>query len=249
MDTIKQMPMDARVWVYQSNSRLSEEEIQAIKIKGAAFIESWAAHGAALKASFDILHNRFIILAVDEKQAQASGCSIDKSVGFMKALEQEFNLQLFDRMQVAYRTQQDIEVCTLSEFEKLAKQGIVTPSTVVFNNMITTKAAFDSAWEVPLKESWQKKVLSLFALSSADPVFFHPSVLAKCLNTCSNTPSSGGASLLFFTVFVFPSFVNVMMRIGKSGASPMYSLFNLVKFALSIASINFEYSSLEIALE
>jgi hypothetical protein len=160
MNTIKQMPMDARVWVYQSNTRLSEEEMQAIKIKGAAFIESWAAHGAELRASFDVLYNRFIIIAVDEKQAQASGCSIDKSVGFIKALEQEFNLQLFDRMQVAYRKEQEIEVCTLSEFEKLAKQGMVTPSTVVFNNMITTKAAFDSAWEVPLQESWQKRVLS-----------------------------------------------------------------------------------------
>jgi hypothetical protein len=160
MDSIKQMPVDAKVWVYQSNTRLSEEEIRAITAKGQAFIENWAAHGAALKASFDILYNRFIIIAVDEKQAQASGCSIDKSVGFMKMLEQEFNLQLFDRMQVAYRTEQEIEVCSLAEFEKLAKLGKVTPSTVVFNNMITTKAAFDSTWEIPLQESWQKSVLS-----------------------------------------------------------------------------------------
>jgi hypothetical protein len=160
MNTIEEMPMDARVWVYQSNTLLSEEEIRAIKIKGAAFIESWAAHGAALKASFDILYDRFIIIGVDEKQAQASGCSIDKSVGFMKALEQEFNLQLFDRMQVAYRKQQEIEVCGLAQFEKLAQQGVVTPSTMVFNNMITTKAAFDTEWEVPLQQSWQKRVLS-----------------------------------------------------------------------------------------
>jgi hypothetical protein len=51
-------------------------------------------------------------------------------------------------------------VCTLQEFEKLAKQGMVTASTLVFNNMITTKADFDAAWEVPLQESWQKRVLS-----------------------------------------------------------------------------------------
>lgn len=160
MNTIQQMPVDARVWVYQSNTRLSEQQVREISAKGTAFIESWAAHGAALKASFDILYNRFLVLAVDEKQAQASGCSIDKSVGFMKLLEQEFNIQLFDRMQVAYRRQQEIEVCSLAEFEKLAKQGIVTPSTVVFNNMVTTKEAFDAAWEVPLQESWQKRVLS-----------------------------------------------------------------------------------------
>jgi hypothetical protein len=78
----------------------------------------------------------------------------------MKMLEQEFNLQLFDRMQVAYRKEQAIEVCSLKEFEKLAAAGVVTSSTVVFNNMITTKADFDSSWEVPLLESWQKRVLS-----------------------------------------------------------------------------------------
>ncbi|MBA3706175.1 MAG: ABC transporter ATPase [Bacteroidetes bacterium] len=153
------MPQTARVWVYQSNRLLTDAEISAIKKAGIGFIADWAAHGASLKASFDALYNRFIVIAVDEQQALASGCSIDKSVKFIKDLEQQFDLNLFDRLQVAYRKGNEIVVCHLSEFEKLAQQGIVNESTIVFNNMVTTKATFDKDWEIPLSGSWQKRVL------------------------------------------------------------------------------------------
>lgn len=154
------MPANARVWVYQSNTILTEEQTAAIVNQGNEFINNWAAHGAALNASFDVLYKRFIIIGVDEKQAQASGCSIDKSLAFIKLLEQEFKLQLLDRMQVAYRKNDTIEVCSLKEFEKLANNGAVDAATIVFNNMITTKGEFDSDWEVPLKQSWQSRVLN-----------------------------------------------------------------------------------------
>ena len=160
MTNITNMPSEARVWVYQSNRLLSEAEVKEIEVLGQLFILDWAAHGASLKASFDILHNLFIVIAVDEKQAMASGCSIDKSVRFMKELEQKMNLNLFDRMQVAYRSQSEIKICKLSDFEKLASDKIVDGSTTVFNNMVSSKSAFELEWEVPLKQSWQSRVLA-----------------------------------------------------------------------------------------
>jgi hypothetical protein len=160
METIKNMPENARVWVYQSNRLLSEAEVSEAKQAGIHFLTDWSAHGASLKASFDILYNRFIVIAVDEQQAMASGCSIDKSVKFVKELEGQFGLNLFDRLQVAYRKENEILVSHLSEFEKLAQQGVINELTIVFNNMVSTKAAFDKEWEVPVKESWQKRVLA-----------------------------------------------------------------------------------------
>ncbi|MGQ0827010.1 MAG: ABC transporter ATPase [Bacteroidota bacterium] len=160
METIKNMPANARVWVYQSNRSLSDPEINDIKNAGIQFISDWTAHGASLKASFDVIYNRFIVIAVDEQQALASGCSIDKSVKFMKELEQQFGLNLFDRMQVAYRKGSTIATCHISEFERLAGEGAVNESTIVFNNMVAAKNAFDREWEVPLKNSWQKRVLA-----------------------------------------------------------------------------------------
>ena len=160
MTKLKNMPQDARLWVYQSNRILSDAEVKAIEAEGLKFIFDWAAHGASLKASFDVLHNLFVVIAVDEKQAMASGCSIDKSVHFVKELEQKLSLNLFDRMQVAYRSANEIKVCKLSDFEKLATEGLINESTIVFNNMVSSKETFDSQWEVPLKQSWQSRVLA-----------------------------------------------------------------------------------------
>jgi hypothetical protein len=159
MNTIKNMPPDARVWVYQSNKALSDTELNSLEAEGEKFVSNWSAHGAALNASFDVLYNRFIVIAVDEKQALASGCSIDKSVHFIKQIEQQFGLNLFDRMQVAYKSGAEIAACSLAEFEKLAAEKKVNEDTIVFNNMINTKAAFDTEWEVPVKNSWQSRVL------------------------------------------------------------------------------------------
>jgi hypothetical protein len=159
MNSIKQMPPDARVWVYQSNRNLSDAEVSTINTAGLSFTSDWTAHGASLKASFDLLYNRFVVIAVDEHQASASGCSIDKAVHFVKGLEKQFNLNFFDRMQVAFRNGNEIDSCSLSEFEKLATQNQVNESTIVFNNMVDSKSAFDSEWEVPLKQSWQNRVL------------------------------------------------------------------------------------------
>ncbi|MDF2438554.1 MAG: transporter ATPase [Bacteroidota bacterium] len=159
MNSIKTMPPDARLWVYQSNRALSESEVKSIQNEGEMFVNDWSAHGAALRASFDILYDRFVVIAVDEKQALASGCSIDKSVHFIKGLEQKYNLNFFDRMQVAYKKSEKIEAVSFSEFEKLAENKTVDENTIVFNNMVSSKTAFENEWEVPLKSSWQSRVL------------------------------------------------------------------------------------------
>ena len=160
MTQVSNMPSNARLWVYQNSRFFSDAEVKAIELAGNNFISNWDAHGASLKASFDVLNSCFIVVAVDEQQAMASGCSIDKSVKFVKDLEAQMNLNLFDRMQVAYRAGAEIKLCKLSDFEKLAAQGLVTESTIVFNNMVSTKSSFDSEWEVPLTKSWQSRVLS-----------------------------------------------------------------------------------------
>ncbi len=157
--SISKMPLDARVWIFQSNRGLTDSEVIAIEKAGHNFIVGWTSHGASLKASFDVLYNRFIVIAVDEKQASVGGCSIDSANNFVKELEKQFNLNLFDRMQVAYRKENEILICHLSDFEKLAAQNIVNESTIVFNNLISTKKEFDNNWEVNLKQSWQSRLL------------------------------------------------------------------------------------------
>ena len=78
------LPQNSRIWIYQADREFTRVEVDLLQENAIAFIEEWTRHGAALKGSFALKYNRFLILAVDESFANASGCSIDASVRFVK---------------------------------------------------------------------------------------------------------------------------------------------------------------------
>ncbi|MBC8052145.1 MAG: ABC transporter ATPase [Sphingobacteriaceae bacterium] len=148
----------SRVWIYQSNRPFSLQEEHSIKEKLSSFISQWEAHGNKLTAMAAIRYNRFIILAVDEELAGATGCSIDKSVNLMKEVGKEFNVELFDRFNIAYHGSAGIASCGRDEFEILISEGKVTKDTIVFNNLVQTMGEMETNWEVPFNQSWHEKV-------------------------------------------------------------------------------------------
>jgi hypothetical protein len=148
----------SRVWIYQSDRPFLANEEHLITQKLSSFISQWEAHGSKLTAKAEIRYNRFIILMVDEAQAGATGCSIDKSVNLMKQVEQELNVNLFDRFNIAYRDGDEIKSCSRDDFEQLISDKKITQETIVFNNMVATLEELESAWEVPLKNSWHVRI-------------------------------------------------------------------------------------------
>lgn len=160
MNNFNNISSASKIWVYQSNREFFSSEANEIKALANDFVKEWASHGNTLAAAAELVYNRFLVLAVDESQAGASGCSIDKSVKFIQSLEQKYNCDFFDRMQVAYRDEnKNIKACSLTEFEDLIEDGIVTESTIVFNNLVHTREDFDTRWEVPLKDSWHNQLI------------------------------------------------------------------------------------------
>ena len=149
----------SRVWIYLSSRPFTDVEISDINLALKHFIKDWTAHGADLKAQGEILYNRFIVLMVDETEAGASGCSIDKSVHFMKMLEKTYNVQLFNRMLVAYREGTEVKVTHANEVKQLIEGGKLNEETPVFNTLIQTKQEFDQQFIIPLKESWLARFL------------------------------------------------------------------------------------------
>ena len=149
-----QFSENSRVWVYQSDRKLTDGEVIQLQILLDNFTAGWTAHNNQLKAKGEIRYNRFLILTVDENQAGASGCSIDKSVHFMKQVEQQFNINLFDRFNLAYREGNEVLSVPRHNFEELLKQGRITTNTIVFNNMVQNLNELQNKWEVPFKDSW-----------------------------------------------------------------------------------------------
>ncbi|POY38510.1 ABC transporter ATPase [Solitalea longa] len=150
----------SRVWIYQSNRELNTHEISRLETILDQFTTEWTAHDNLLKAKSEIRYNRFIILMVDESQYGASGCSIDKSVRLMKEIEQTFDINLFDRFNIAYKTGEEVKSVSRDNFEELLKAKKLNNETIVFNNLVASKKDFETKWEVQLKDSWHNQVFS-----------------------------------------------------------------------------------------
>src|SRR5690606_15078286 len=108
----------ARVWIYQANRSFTEEEIVEIKEKAQDFITQWTVHGENLRASYELRYKRFLIFGLDQEFNVPSGCSIDASVRFIQQLENEYNVDLLDKMNVSYRQGDYIAYKPLSDFKK-----------------------------------------------------------------------------------------------------------------------------------
>ncbi|RDC56350.1 ABC transporter ATPase [Pedobacter chinensis] len=150
----------SRVWIYQSNRKFTSQEESEILNKLASFTNQWKAHGNELLAKAEIRYGFFIILTVDETQANVTGCSIDSSVRLIKEIEQEYNVDLFNRFNMAYKVDNDVVVNNKEDFETLINIKKINPETIVFNNMVQNLAELETKWEVPFKNSWHSTVFA-----------------------------------------------------------------------------------------
>ena len=153
----KNLPNNSRVWMYQADRVFTAQEVAIISTKAVDFIEQWTRHGDNLKGSFTIKYNQFLVIAVDESFNDVSGCSIDASVRFVQQLENELEIDLMNKMNTAFKVGGNINIVSLVNFQNFVKEGKISEDTTVFNNMIQSKAEFDSNWEVPASQSWHKR--------------------------------------------------------------------------------------------
>lgn len=156
---MQQLSDQSRVWIYQSNRPFTEAEEHRLQQQLNSFAQSWVSHNRQLMAAAGIHYQRFIVLMVDETMAGASGCSIDASVHFLKNIEQEYGVQLFDRMNFAFWKGEQVEVLPQEKFAEQYRSGTISGETRVFDNLVKTKAEFEQAWIKPLSESWHSRLV------------------------------------------------------------------------------------------
>ncbi len=157
MNKYEQLSPESRVWIYQSNPAFLEDDLDELNTQLSNFSTHWVSHNQQLLAFAKVYHRQFIVLMVDESQAGASGCSIDKSVHFMKTLEFRYGVNLFDRMTFAVKKGDEILTMPKDVFAKEFSAGNISEETLVFDNLVKTKADFEKSWVKPISESWHKK--------------------------------------------------------------------------------------------
>ncbi len=149
---------ESRVWVYTASRLLSDDEVQTAQTALNIFVQQWTAHNQALKAAAEIFENQFVILLVDESQAGASGCSIDKSVHFLEALGQKLNVDLFERMRFAWVQNEALQFAGRADFSAQVQQAKITDNTLMVNTLVQNKKELQENWLLPFSKSWHRRL-------------------------------------------------------------------------------------------
>lgn len=149
----------SKVWIYQADREFTYDELDAIRPELQQFLEDWTSHNNQLMTYGNIFHRRFLAIFVDETLSGASGCSIDASVRYVKSLEQQYNLSLMGRDQVAIMVDEEISTFPLNNLPDEVESKRINNETFVFDNLVKTKGAFLTEWIKPLEQSWHKRFL------------------------------------------------------------------------------------------
>ena len=150
----EQLKGNGRVWIYTSSRALTADELALIAHELTTFLSSWAAHGKSLKAAFELIHDRIIVLAVDEDIEQATGCSIDTASQWFAALDRQLDLDLFNRLNLAFLTDDIFELVPMHQLEQAFASGRIRRDSIFFNNSVSRLNDLRSNWKIPFEQSW-----------------------------------------------------------------------------------------------
>lgn len=153
---LDELPGSARIWIFGAGRRLRSAEVASLLAAVDGFLAEWRAHGVPLRGARDWRCGRFLVVGVDVEAAPPTGCSVDALVGVLRRLEQDMGVRFLGNEAVWYRDAQGaVQAASRAEFRSLAREGCVTPDSVVFDNSVTDLAGLrNGQWEGPARDRW-----------------------------------------------------------------------------------------------
>ncbi len=152
------LPEASKIWIYPSSRKFYPQEMEALHEKLTEFVTNWKTEDPGFSASYQLLHNRFIVFVAAEG-AVLSNADIDTQVSFVLALQSTYDVVLIDKMNVCFKQGMHVQYKDLKEFKKLLKNRAVTAKTIVFDNLIHTKEELENFWELPIEDTWYNRFL------------------------------------------------------------------------------------------
>lgn len=152
------LPDDARLWVFAASEAIPADAEADLLARVDTFLDGWNAHGHPLVGARDWRDGRFLFVAVDERSAPPSGCSIDALHRALKDFEDERGVGLTDHVDVVFRRDDGrVARATRPAFARLAREGEVGLGTVVFDTTITRKHEIERRFEVVARDAWHRR--------------------------------------------------------------------------------------------
>jgi hypothetical protein len=155
------LPDSARVWVFGSGSDLPADSQTTLLSAVDDYLSDWRAHGSPLTVGRDWRDSRFLAIAVDQTDENASGCSLDALFRVLRTQEGRIGSPLLGNAQVYYRDPESgtVRATDRAGFAELARNGAIDGDTCVFDLSVQTVAEWRSHFETPAAKAWHRALL------------------------------------------------------------------------------------------
>jgi len=141
----------SRLWLYGSETELTKQQTSHISEKLTTFLESWEYHQQKLTASFKISENRFIIIALDDREYGVGGCSMDGLQRLIQTFENDLSISLMNRLNVFCKIGGEIQCVSSFKLKRVANS-----ETLFYDLTIQNKLELHSYLK-PIKDGWCSK--------------------------------------------------------------------------------------------
>lgn len=154
------LPDDARCWVFGARAPL--DDVDAPRLLGAVdrYLKQWKAHGNPLISAREFRDEHFLVIGVDERASDASGCSIDGLFRVLQDVEKGIGTTMVGGGLVHFRDAGGMVHCvTRTDFAVMAQDGDVGRETTVFDLTVTTVGEYRARFEARAADTWHRELL------------------------------------------------------------------------------------------
>jgi hypothetical protein len=79
---------------------------------------------------------------------------------FIKKMEAQFGISLFDRQTLAFVINDEIQTLPMRELASAVENNFITADTLYFNNTVLTRKDLEDNWLIKVKDSWLARKLT-----------------------------------------------------------------------------------------
>ncbi|MFN5890558.1 MAG: hypothetical protein ACK448_09190 [Bacteroidota bacterium] len=149
-----QLPASSRIWIFQSDRLLVDEEESALLEELKKFVSGWQAHGVGLTADAEILHSSIVVIGVDESKEPPSGCSIDKAFGLLKLFSEPSRIDFFNRLILNISYCNSAKILNLEQIQASLNHGDLSADSLVFNSLANNLGELRDNTYLTISTSW-----------------------------------------------------------------------------------------------
>ena len=133
----KNLHPQSRIWLYISKEKINDITKNNISSLFKDFHKDWKSHGQPVNGQLKFIKENLLVVGADYFPNGMCGRAVDAQVRFINKVNEEFNLDLLNRTNIAFLKENSTVVHNYNNLDAIIKKGLVNKSTVYCNNFST----------------------------------------------------------------------------------------------------------------